>query len=196
MSENLDDIILTSQPTLREELSQSIRNYPKTWREYLKSLAPAVAISAIGSAAGQWAATSLGYDSKLATTTAAYVCGYVPGFTTFFTMEYTRNREKYPRVFSKEFGEFVGTFLAADYVSDLSTFTPVFISSNLWMTDHTQIHPAMRSIIAWNVGALGYISAISALHPVARRLNQAINRGVKRIYKGITHKNHDTNTSS
>lgn len=183
MAERLEKIVDgTSVPSLGEELKQSVHEYPQTWKKYVKQLGPAVIISSIGAAAGQWAAHKLGYDSKAAMTATAYVCGYVPGFAYFFTSEYLTNKEKYPNgVLSKEFAHFAGTFMAADYVADLSTFTPAFISSNVWLADHTNLHPAVRSLVAWNTSALLYISAIAGLHPLARRATEKINKGIKKL---------------
>jgi hypothetical protein len=189
MVEQLEEKVNVSEnKTLGQELKQSIVNYPKTWREYGRNLAPAIIASSIGSALGQWAVTKLGYDGKAATTAAAYVCGYIPGYITFFGTEFIRNRHRYPKLLSKEFGEFVGTFLAADYVADLSTFTPSFIAANLWLTDNTDLHPAVRGLAAWWTASLFYISSISALHPLARRINSSINNGIKKVYRKIRKK--------
>ncbi len=185
----LECIVKGEEPlTLRQELSQSIHAYPKTLKEYFKQLAPAVVVSSLGSALGQYGATELGYDTKFATTAAAYVCGYIPGYTTFFTLEYLKNQNKYPAVFSKEFGGFVSTFMAADYVADMLTFTPVFIASNIWLTDNTALNPALRSIIAWNTASVLYIASISALHPVTRRISQALNKHVRSLYQTVRKK--------
>jgi hypothetical protein len=178
--------------TLRKELTESIKNYPKTWKEYFKGLAPAVVISSIGAAGGQWLANHLGYDSNFAMTASAYVCGYIPGYSYFFGQEYIKNKKKYPKgIISKEFGEFVGTFMASDYVADFTTFTPAFIASNLWMANNTEIHPALRSIIAWNSSAMLYISAMAGLHPVTRRVTQGINHGLESLVKKIKKKSND-----
>ena len=181
--------LVQEQPTLRQELSQSIKAYPKTWKGYFKQITPAILVSSVGAAAGQWAAQKMGYDSNAAMTAAAYVCGYIPGYSTFFGIEFLRNRDKYKKVFSKEFGEFAGTFMAADYVSDITTFTPVFIASNLWMANNTEIHPAVRSLIAWNSAGWLYLSTMSALHPLTRRINNSINEGVRKTFKKIRGKN-------
>ncbi len=186
MGEQLEKKVFPNNPlTLKQELKQSINNYPKTWKEYAKKLAPAIIVSTAGAAFGQWAATRLGYEGKVATTSASYICGFIPGYITFFGLEFLRNRHKYPKLLSKEFGEFAGTFLAADYVADLSTFTPTFIAANVWLTDNTELSPAARGAIAWNSAGLLYISAISALHPLTRRITSSINKGVKHIYKKV-----------
>ena len=185
-----------TSPTLQQELIQSIRNYPGTWVNYTKNLAPALGISMLGAAAGQWAITEMGYQSHFATTGAAYVCGYIPGYATFFTLEFLKNRAQYPKLLSRKFGEFVGTFLAADWVADVSTFTPAFIASNIWLTDHTDLHPAVRSLVAWGASSLLYISAMSALHPVARRANQKLNKGIKSLWHRAFSRSSNTITPS
>ncbi|MEK6889007.1 MAG: hypothetical protein AABW80_02770 [Nanoarchaeota archaeon] len=183
MTENLEQV---AQPSVKDELKDSIKNYPKTWKAYAKQLAPAIVVSSIGAAIGQELATRLGYDSKLATTTASYVCGYIPGYTTFFGLEYWRNKNKYPKgVFSREFAEFAGTFLAVDYVADLTTFTPAFIASNLWLTDNTNLSPALRGLTAWNASALLYVTAMAGLHPLSRRATSAINKAVKSVVRKL-----------
>jgi|SRR3989344_716530 len=178
MLENIENRINSS--SLRQELSDGIKRYPSNLKEYFKGLGPAFIVSSVGSAAGQWAADRLGFNSTAAQTTAAYIGGYIPGYTYFFTQEYLRNKSKYPKgFFSREMGHFALTFLAADYVADLSTFTPAFISSNVWMKNNTEINPAIRSLIAWNGSGLLYIAAISAIHPLTKRITQSINNGVK-----------------
>lgn len=183
MTNNLEQI---AQPSLKNELKESIKNYPKTWKEYAKQLAPAVVVSSIGAAIGQELATRLGYDSKIATTAASYVCGYIPGYATFFGLEFFRNKDKYPRgIFSREFAHFAGTFLAADYVADITTFTPAFIASNIWLTDNTDLSPAARGLTAWNTSALLYICAIAGLHPLTRRITSSVNNTIKSVVKRI-----------
>ncbi len=190
MTESLESAVENSkQLSLGQELAHSIKKYPETWKDYFKSLAPALVVSSITSAVGQWAAMKLGYDSTAAMTAAAYVCGYIPGYATFFGLEYFRNKSKYPSgVLSKEFGEFVGTFMAADYVADLSTFTPAFIASNFWLANNTELHPAIRGIVAWDAASLLYISSISAIHPITRRINQSINTKIKSLYSRLVSK--------
>ncbi|MBI3333948.1 hypothetical protein HYZ97_00480 [Candidatus Pacearchaeota archaeon] len=183
MTKNLEQ---TAHSTLEQELKESIKGYPRTWIEYFKQLAPAVVVSSIGAAAGQELATRLGYDSKLATTAASYVCGYIPGYLTFFGLEYWKNRGKYSDgLFSREFAHFAGTFLAADYIADIATFTPAFIASNIWLTDNTDLSPAVRGLTAWNTSALLYISAIAGLHPLTRRITSAVNNKVKSVVKKL-----------
>lgn len=181
-----NDLEQIAQPSLKDELKESIRAYPKTWKEYAKQLGPAVIVSSIGAAVGQELATRLGYDSKLATTLSSYVCGYVPGYLTFFGLEFFRNKQKYPNgILSKEFAHFAGTFLAADYVADITTFTPAFIASNLWLTDNTDLSPAARGLTAWNTSALLYICAMAGLHPLTRRTTSAVNGAIKSIAKRL-----------
>ena len=185
MKDDLEHIVETP-PTLRQELKQSVRQYPKTWVEYMKTLGPACLISSVGSALSQWASVKMGYDSAAATTLAAYIGGYATGYSSVFGLEYLRHRQKYPRgILSKEFGEFVGTFLAADYVADLTIFSPSFIFANVWLAHHTKIHPATRSLLAWNSAAFLYILGMAALHPGTRRINQSINKGVISLYQRL-----------
>lgn len=183
--------IVEHSPTLRQELSNSIHAYPHTWVEYFKAVGPAIVISSVASSVGQWAITELGYDSKAATTASAYVCGYLPGYSYFFLSEYHRHREHYGKLFSKKFGEFVGTFLAADYVADLTTFTPAFIAANVWMTDHTDFHPVVRGMLAWNGAALLYVSSISALHPLSRRINTSLNKRIRSLFHRLNNKSQE-----
>ncbi len=192
MPDNLEKISEENENveiSLGKELSNSIRNYPSTFKNYFKQLAPAIVISSIGSAAGQYLANKFGYDSNAALTAAAYICGYIPGYSYFFSSEYRTNRENYPKFLSKEFGKFVSTFMAADYVADITTFTPAFIASNIWMTENTDINPALRSVIAWNAAAFLYMGTISALHPLSRRITDGINNNFKKIVGKIKRKN-------
>lgn len=184
--ERFDTSESRTEKLLREELVKSIRNYPKNWREYAKALTPAIIISSVGSAGGQWFASSHGYDSNLAMTASAYVCGYIPGYTYFFGAEYVKNKLNYPNgIFSRKFAEFAGSFMAADYVADITTFTPAFITSNLWLSNNTDIHPAFRSLVAWNGSALLYLSMMAGLHPLTRRITGRINKGLESVFKKI-----------
>ncbi|MBP7708680.1 hypothetical protein KA107_03265 [Candidatus Pacearchaeota archaeon] len=187
MTEQLETKLEKSKsPTLKEELKDSIKAYPQTWKKYFKQLAPAIGISSIGSAVGQWAAYKLGYeDNNLAMTASAYICGYIPGFTYFFTSEYLANKDKYPQFFSKEMGKFAGTFFAADYVADMTTFTPEFMATNVWLNNNTDLGPISRSLIAWNSCGMLYLSAMAGLHPLTRRITEKINKGITSLKKKI-----------
>jgi hypothetical protein len=144
-----------------------------------------IAIGSVGAGVGQWAAQKLGYDSVAAQTASAYLCGYIPGYAVMFEREFRKNRDKYPRRLSKPFGNFVGTFLASDYVADLSTFTPLFIASNAYLINNSDMPALPRTLLLWNGLGLVYTSVMAGLHPTMQRVNNAINRGIKRTYNKI-----------
>ncbi len=185
--QSIDSIV--EEPAHRT-LRERAKDYSSTWKEYFRTLAPAIAISSVGSAIGQAVATHLGADSITANTLAAYVCGYIPGYTYYFRQEYKNHRERYPNgIKSKEFATYVGTFFAADWVSDILTFTPTFIGTNLLLMRHTNVSPFMRGIIAWDGAALLYISSMSALHPFTQRLTDSANAGIRRLYRAVRNTN-------
>ena len=185
MAEALEAKVDSPQQSLGRELVDSLRNYPSNWVNYMKQLGASVLISSVGSATAQWIAQRMGYNGATAQTVAGYIGGYGTAYPYFFGSEFLRNRDKYPRLFSREFGKFVGTFLAADYVADLSTFSPAFIASNVWLTNHTDMHPLPKGLIAWNTAGLLYTSVMAGLHPAIQRVNNAINRGIKSVYHKI-----------
>ena len=166
-------------PSLRQEISESIRHYPSTLVKYGKTLGPAILIASVGSATAQLGAQKLGFDTPSMMTAAAYLGGYVPGYCFFFGREYYKNKDCYPNgMLSKGFGEYVASFFAADYLADITTFTPAFIFSNIWLTNHTSLNPFSRGLLAWNGCALPYLAAMAALHPVTKRATEAVNKGI------------------
>lgn len=175
--------------SLKTELAESIRHYPSHWKSYMKQLAPTVLISSLGSATAQWIADRMGFDGTTAQTIAGYIGGYGTGYPFYFGSEYLLHKERYPKgIISKEFGKLVGTFLAADYVADLSTFTPTFIGSNAYLANNTDIAPFPRGLIAWNTAGLLYTSVMAGLHPAVQRVNSAINRGIKSVCRKLRKK--------
>lgn len=180
MNESLDAIV--EKPSLSSELKEQIKNYPKNWVEYMKSLAPALIMSTVGAAAGPEVAKNLGYNSEFASLAASYLIGYPMGYTTAFSIEYFRNRKKYGSIFSKEFGKYVYTFLASDYITDITVFQTTMLGSNFWLKENTELSEAARKAAAWLTGGFCWISAMAGMHPIARRVNEYINTSVKNLY--------------
>ena len=189
MNESLEQLVqVAPEKSLSSELRESMRNYPRTLLSYTKSILPAAAVSATGSALAQWSAQKMGYESATAATVAGYLGGYIPGYATFFGLEFKKNREKYPKFFSKEFGKFVSTFLAADYIADLAVFSPTLIATNVALVNNTDMHPFPRGLTSWAVATVPYLLVISGLHPVVRRVNETVNNGIKKLYHSVTGK--------
>ncbi|MGV8142208.1 MAG: hypothetical protein ACP5NS_01065 [Candidatus Pacearchaeota archaeon] len=188
MTETLEARIETPK-SLKTELAESMRKYPSNWVSYMKQLAPTIFVSSLGSATAQWLAERMGFEGTTAQTVAGYIGGYGVGYPFYFGSEYILHKDRYPRgILSKEFGKFVGTFLAADYIADLSTFTPTFIASNAYLADHTDIAPFPRGLIAWNTAGVLYTTVMAGLHPAIQRVNQAINRRIKSVYHKLKKK--------
>jgi len=184
--DNLEGMLNSKEPTLKEELTQAVKDYPKTFIKYLKQLTPAILVSSVGAAAGQWAANELGYDSNVALTTAGYIAGTIPGYSYFFGSEFLSNRQNYPNgILSKEFGEFAGSFMASDYLADLTTFTPAFVAGNVLLNENTDMSPFMNGVVAWNAASFLYLCTMSALHPVAERVTRSVNNKVRGLWKNI-----------
>ena len=194
MAEPLETIVATAaevtlekpHATLKQEIADAFHHYPSSLIDYTKILLPALAVSSIPSGIAQWGGALLGYTSPAEATAAAYLLGYPAGYATAFTLEYFKNKGNYPLgFFSKKMAEFAGTFIAADYVADLLFFTPEFIALNSWMVNNTSIHPFVRNSAAWyGAGAL-WISGMALMHPIARRLNTAINKEVRAAYNAV-----------
>lgn len=182
MTESLETRLETPK-SLRTELAESFRSYPKNWVSYMKQLAPTILISSLGSATAQWIAQRMGHDGATAQTIAGYIGGYGTGYPFYFGSEYLLHKDRYPKgIISRDFGRFVGTFLAADYVADLSTFTPTFIGLNAYLTNNTDMEPFPRGLVAWNTAGILYTTVMAGLHPAIQRVNSAINRGIKSAF--------------
>jgi len=202
MQESLEGIIdaeqkstVDTQPTLKQQLADSIRNYPATWKEYMINMTPATIATMAGAALGKWSAAKLGYTGDLAQTLALYA-GYPFGYGTFFTLAYLRNKEKYQGILSKEFGKFVGTFLAADYVADLLVFSPIAITSAIYLNRHSDLNPAAQGAIVIGVAGVCYTSTMAALHPVMQRITTRVNETIKSAYHTVTGATHSKDISA
>ena len=190
MNEPLESIVKEStveKPSLLDEMKVQVKHYPKNWVEYMKGLMPTLVVSTIGAFYGPDVAQELGYTSEFSKILGTYILGYSMGYTTAFGIEYFRHKEKYPNgIFSKEFKDYIVSFIAADYVADLSVFQTTMLTANYLLGQYTEMNENTRKAAAWVGAGLCWISAMAGLHPITKRVNEYLNNTIKNVYHKLT----------
>ena len=181
----LEEKITNHKLTLKEETIEHIKKFPTTLKQYCRELGPLILpMAGIGGLA-QAGAQKMGFDTPAQMTLAAIVVTYPLYYSTVFVAEYIRNKPTYQKS-KKLFGKYMLDFLAADYVADLTSYTPIFVGTNLWLGKHDpQMQPIERNMIASIAGSTVYIINMAAFLPIIRKATEISNRAIESTYRAI-----------
>lgn len=190
MIKNIDESLNKKiEKYLDEKTLNQYKEYRSHYWSNLKTnfieMTPHFAIGNIAIYYSQEYSNSLFNNPEINTLTGI-AAGYA-GLFTYLGHQFIKNRDEY---WGKEkinkFVNFASTFVAADWVTDWFSYTPLLVLSNETLQRTYNVSSGLSGSISSAIAMFPYIFAISATHPITEKLTEITNSKIKENSSNIT----------
>jgi len=160
---------------------QGLKWYGGSIRDNYKEFVPALVCSTAAASLAQAAVDMMENPHEVLMQSAGYFAALASGYVVFLGLSYKNKPENYPNGFiSKEMGNTFATMASADYVADLVSYTPVFITVNHLMLNNG--HSGLVSgLCAAGAASTTYFFTVCGLYDRCQAAAKHINKGVRKV---------------